>query len=974
MDPVGFWVEREAAVEFLRRLNLPLRAIQGPRDPALADLGALILEAHLPRPAFAGEVFLLGSEAYPLTEAGARRLLAALGPYLLPFFKALVENVRDIVYVVDEAGRARYANLRVEALGFRPLSPGEPQDLMPFLTPPARAVAERALDNLLKTPGKTLSFNFSARDARGKTRTLRVWGKNLLHRPEVQGVLLNVRDISEEVQLRRRLAEEAARLEALVAALPGVAFQLKLAPGGDPAKAAALFQSPRTREVLGYPPQAFLKDPGFYYEHVHPEDRQALIELAHRAMARPGEPQSLVYRFFHGRKKAWVWLRDTLRYDEKTGLLTGFTKDVTEEVERARAAAESELRFKTLAETAPAVILMWQDERLVFVNRTTLELTGYTEAELKSRPIWDFVHSEDREMVKRHALARLRGEAAPARYAFRIRTKAGETRWLDYSAATVEIGGQPAVLGVGLDVTEAKEHELDLELFARLSEALRQSDEVEAMLTAALEALSAFFHAPAGALVLYREGRAWALATRGWMQQIPQAPRLEEQSLVGHALSEGRSLVVPDLRKDPRIRPVARPHVPEGWSGIVVPLKAGASSVGALLLARPGPPLSPRALLRAERGAETIGNAVQRAALRHRLAVQVADLAAITEAGRAMAQNAGFEESARILLEALLRLPFTGAAVFSLENGRPRLRAAAGTLPETAALAERLAESPGLLHPPGHSHIRRLGAPTEPLERWAKAEGYAEIWALPLRALGRQLGVLLAFAREEVELFSEDRSFFETLVAELEVALESARRMEEMLSARAELADAYEKTLWGWAKAVELRDQETAGHTERVTALAEALGRALGLTPSELADLRRGAILHDVGKLAVPDAILHKPGKLTEEEWAVMKLHPVYAYEWLKNIPYLKGAIVVPRYHHERWDGSGYPEGLRGEAIPLLARIFAVADVYDALTSDRPYRRAWPREKALRHLEENAGVLFDPRVVAVFLERVAKGF
>jgi putative nucleotidyltransferase with HDIG domain len=177
-------------------------------------------------------------------------------------------------------------------------------------------------------------------------------------------------------------------------------------------------------------------------------------------------------------------------------------------------------------------------------------------------------------------------------------------------------------------------------------------------------------------------------------------------------------------------------------------------------------------------------------------------------------------------------------------------------------------------------------------------------------------------------------------------------------------------TLWGWAKAVELRDQETAGHTERVTALTLRLARALGVPEEDLEHIRRGAILHDVGKLAIPDHVLLKPGPLTEEEWAVTKKHPVYAYEWLSGIPFLRKALDIPYAHHERWDGSGYPRGLKGEAIPLSARIFAVVDVYDALTSDRPYRKAWPKEKALAYLREQAGRQFDPQVVATFLRLV----
>lgn len=165
-----------------------------------------------------------------------------------------------------------------------------------------------------------------------------------------------------------------------------------------------------------------------------------------------------------------------------------------------------------------------------------------------------------------------------------------------------------------------------------------------------------------------------------------------------------------------------------------------------------------------------------------------------------------------------------------------------------------------------------------------------------------------------------------------------------------------------------MRDQETAGHTQRVTELTLKLARKLGLPEEDLEHLRRGAILHDVGKLGVPDAVLLKPGKLSEEEWALMRKHPTLAHQWLSGIPFLRKALAIPYAHHERWDGSGYPRGLKGEAIPLEARIFAVIDVYDALTSDRPYRPAWSREKALEYIREQSAKQFDPQVVEAFFE------
>ncbi len=181
---------------------------------------------------------------------------------------------------------------------------------------------------------------------------------------------------------------------------------------------------------------------------------------------------------------------------------------------------------------------------------------------------------------------------------------------------------------------------------------------------------------------------------------------------------------------------------------------------------------------------------------------------------------------------------------------------------------------------------------------------------------------------------------------------------------------AYDETIEGWSHALDLRDKETEGHTQRVTEMALHLARAMGVTDVELVQVRRGALLHDIGKMGIPDPILLKPGPLTDEEWVIMRKHPVYAYELLAPITYLKPALDVPYCHHERWDGSGYPRGLKGEQIPLVARIFAVVDVWDALTFDRPYRPAWPKEKVRRYIMEQTCKHFDPRVVEAFMELI----
>ena len=191
---------------------------------------------------------------------------------------------------------------------------------------------------------------------------------------------------------------------------------------------------------------------------------------------------------------------------------------------------------------------------------------------------------------------------------------------------------------------------------------------------------------------------------------------------------------------------------------------------------------------------------------------------------------------------------------------------------------------------------------------------------------------------------------------------------ENLRTANRRLSDAYEATIEGWSHAMDLRDRETEGHSRRVTELSIKLAQAMGMSDEEIVHMRHGALLHDMGKIGIPDSILHKPTDLTEQEWATMRQHPRFAFEMLNSIEYLREALQIPYFHHEKWDGTGYPQGLQGEQIPIAARIFAVADVWDALTSDRPYRPAWSREAALNYIQEQSGMHFDPQVVELFFK------
>lgn len=253
-------------------------------------------------------------------------------------------------------------------------------------------------------------------------------------------------------------------------------------------------------------------------------------------------------------------------------------------------------------------------------------------------------------------------------------------------------------------------------------------------------------------------------------------------------------------------------------------------------------------------------------------------------------------------------------------------------------------------------------------DRHFKEEGFVSYYGVPLIAKGMAIGVLEVFHRASVRRDQDWLDFLNTLADQAAIAIDNAKLFEDLRISNIELTNAYEATIEGWSRALDLRDKETEGHTQRVTETTLTLAHRMEYPKDDFLQLRYGALLHDIGKMGVPDNILLKPDKLTEEEWEIMRKHPVFAYELLSPIRYLKSAALdIPYCHHEKWDGSGYPRGLKGTQIPMAARIFAVVDVWDAITSNRPYRSAWSREQALKYIRDESGRHFDPQVVEAFL-------
>jgi PAS domain S-box-containing protein len=327
-----------------------------------------------------------------------------------------------------------------------------------------------------------------------------------------------------------------------------------------------------------------------------------------------------------------------------------------------------------------------------------------------------------------------------------------------------------------------------------------------------------------------------------------------------------------------------------------------------------------------------------------------------------------------ILLEQIMtQLDVDAAAILlhrigspSLEYGARRGFRTEAYLNTTMRMGEGFAGIVALtqqtIHIPDLSLEPRLGDQPLPIE----AEAFKVYYGIPLIAKEQVKGVLEVFLRTPRSIDPERLEFLEALAGQAAIAIDNSSLFEQLQDSNIELSLAYDATLEGWAKALELRDRETIGHAHRVIEMTLRVADRIGIRGDSLQHIRRGALLHDIGKMGIPDSILLKPGPLTPDEWEIMRQHPAHAYEMLKTIDYLSPALEIPYCHHERWDGNGYPQGLKGKNIPMSARIFAVVDVWDALTSDRPYRFAWSEHQALEYITKESGRHFDPDVVNAF--------
>lgn len=554
-----------------------------------------------------------------------------------------------------------------------------------------------------------------------------------------------------------------------------------------------------------------------------------------------------------------------------------------------------------------------------------------------------------------------------------------------------DITGQPeAAVCVVRDITDAKRAEARIrteaaraEALARVAERLNAQLDLEAVLHSVCEEMAAALHVPIASVLLYDEQREVLYHAYGVGLPPACGPKLQPLPRQMHEaglLRNGPVSVIPDVRAFSALPDPGIVDELQIRTAVTVTMTHEGRLVGRLNIATTGTvrhfTTDETALLQGI--AHQAALAISNARLYQHAQRRSDRLQALRSIDKAIAGGTDLSHNLQVVLDQIVaQLGVDAVAVLLYNASSQMLEYAASCGFQSAALQHtRLPLGVGLAGravQDGHLVIvRDLRESPDSLAAapLLASEGFVSYYAAPLAAKGQVTGVLELFHRSLLDHDPEWLGFLEALAGQAAIAIDSAQLFAALEASNAELRRAYDTTLEGWSRAMDLRDRETEGHTQRVTELTLRLARRLGLPEPELVHVRRGALLHDIGKMGIPDRILLKPGPLTSEEWEIMRRHPQYAYDMLAAITYLRPALDIPLYHHEKWDGTGYPRGLRGEHIPLIARLFAVVDVWDALRSDRPYRAALPDAQVRAFMSAEAGRHFDPAVADAFLRMI----
>jgi PAS domain S-box-containing protein/putative nucleotidyltransferase with HDIG domain len=669
----------------------------------------------------------------------------------------------------------------------------------------------------------------------------------------------------------------------------------------------------------------------------------------------------------------WNWTLQPVK--EPDGQVIGLVLsmvDVTEREKAIMAQRESDALYRTLIEQAGDGIFVANPQgRYIDVNPSGCTMLGYTREEILNMTMKDLASPQSQSKTPLRLPELRAGKSITSERT--LVAKNGTLIPVEISGKALDNGN---FLGIVRDITERKHHEIEREAIITVSNALRQANTRTEIVSVILDQLLKLFEADGAVLVLPDP------QTGGLIDQMGRGIVGERMSGLNIPPGKGVCYWVMMNKK-----PYLSNKVDEdplfyhadllGQSHCIaaVPLITQERAIGALWIARQSNILDTDVSLLVAI-ADIASNAIHRVILHEQTEQQLHHLLALHQIDLAITTNLDSNLTLDIILNSVRdELEVDAASILLLDPVTYMLEHIAGIGFRTNRIKQtQIKLGDGTVGRAAQEYrtvsFPDLSMAKDTFSRYSLLadEEFASHFATPLVVKGQVKGVLEIFHRKTLDPTQEWLDYFETLATQAAVAIENASLVENLQRSNMELMLAYDATIEGWSRALDLRDKETEGHTQRVTEMALKLAEKMGMNNTEKIDLRRGALLHDIGKMGIPDSILHKPGTLTDDEWKIMQQHPSYAYQMLFPISYLKRAVEVSYCHHEKWDGSGYPRGLKGEEIPLAARLFAVVDVFDALTSDRPYRKAWSRQEACRYIEEQAGKHFNPHIAKIFVE------
>jgi PAS domain S-box-containing protein len=700
------------------------------------------------------------------------------------------------------------------------------------------------------------------------------------------------------------------------------------------------------------------------------------------------EGQLSVETLFKRKDGSVFWATDVTRavYDH-TGRLKyyeGSLIDISQRKKAEQELQEQQRSMSALLRNMPGMAYRCvndTDWTTDFVSEGCFELTGYPPEDLignKKIAYKQLIHPQDRQRVwakVQEAIA----HRQPFQLEYRITTANQQEKWVWEQGQSIGTNAQGLAILEGFitDITERKRAEealrrqtTQLGLLNDIAKQIVATQDTNNILNRTVKLIQDNFgyHHVAIFMFVPATNELEMRARAGqFVELFPREHRLKlGEGMVGWCAQHNKTLLSNDVSSDEHYINFYPDRIPTR-SELSIPLHVEGKVIGVLDIQSPRLDAFDQNDIRVmETLADQIAIGLENAKLLTEIRQQVERLNALHLIDQTIASSTNRRLVLNMILEQAMRLFQADAGDFLLFNPiEYTLDFAAGIgFAEPGVPRPRLHLGEGLA---GQAALHRK---TIILHGDAKtilpAEKFSCYYGVPLIAKGELKGVLEFFFHTHIH-HPEWENFLNTLSGQAAIALENMDLFERLQRSNIELSLAYNETIEGWSAALDLRDKETEGHTQRVTEMTLRLAASMGIQDTMLLHIRRGALLHDIGKMGIPDYILLKTEELTAEEAEIMRKHPLYAYELLSKIAYLKPALDIPYCHHERWNGSGYPRGLKGEQIPLAARIFSVVDVWDALTSDRPYRKGWSQKKALSYIRQNAGKLFDPKVVEAFL-------